>query len=748
LGPDCPIFGGCAARQEALGRPIIQFYKNEIVQDAIPLLLFAGPVRHAFNIAHSWKPLGKPARVTQSEGCKIRKIDDLNAVDFYHHYLGLHSAPATAFPLAVFEKGRDVFYLRQPILYDSQEGSITFSEAIPEGSVVQITEGARGYIIKNTRKAVQSLAPLAPEFIPRFAVSFSCLLRKEALGTTVGEEFNILKSALPARTPMIGFYGFGEICPLAPRSGSFLHNASLLTLLIGEMSEGTAETAAADECVSQVAVSEDGDKDAIQLCGVEETKRQVEFLRKMLARSERYRQRLENVKELNASLYRKIVQEMDAAHCELRDKEHELRISEERYRRIVETAAEGFILLDENLRIKDTNEAYCKMMGYSREELLGKTIFEMASAGYREFLQANQEALLAQDYRKREGIFTTKDGRRIPVLVHENTLRDGDNAFLGHVAFITDLSEQVALQKELLVSEMRYRGMYENAVQGMFQVTLSGKLIRVNPAYARMLGYDSPHELQSQDSAVPLYDSPGDRERMIDAVKQKRVLTDYELKLRRKDGSSVWIMLNVRYLEGEGDEPILEGIAIDNTARKMAEDELRRSREMFRSLAIHDSLTGLYNTRHLYRALEDLLVESAVGELPFSLVFMDMDNFKRVVDTYGHLNGSQALKEVAATIQECLDEPAFGVAYGGDEFVVVLPGFDKTRARRKVEEIRARMKETVYLSSQGHAVGLSASFGIAAYPEDAQNLTGLLALADKAMFHVKEKGKDAIGTTT
>jgi diguanylate cyclase (GGDEF)-like protein len=123
---------------------------------------------------------------------------------------------------------------------------------------------------------------------------------------------------------------------------------------------------------------------------------------------------------------------------------------------------------------------------------------------------------------------------------------------------------------------------------------------------------------------------------------------------------------------------------------------------------------------------------------------MDMDNFKRVVDTYGHLKGSQALQEVAQTIRACLAEPAFGVAYGGDEFVAVLQGFDKARALRKAEEIRTRMKETLYLTSHGHEVKLKASFGIATFPVDAGNVTGLLALADRAMFRVKEEGKDAV----
>ena len=123
---------------------------------------------------------------------------------------------------------------------------------------------------------------------------------------------------------------------------------------------------------------------------------------------------------------------------------------------------------------------------------------------------------------------------------------------------------------------------------------------------------------------------------------------------------------------------------------------------------------------------------------------MDMDNFKRVVDTYGHLHGSQTLQEVAATIKEILIEPAYGVAYGGDEFVIVLPGYGKNQAIDKVEEIRYRMSQTVYLSNQGLEVSVRASFGIATYPEDSANMTELLALADKAMFDIKKTGKNGV----
>ena len=234
---------------------------------------------------------------------------------------------------------------------------------------------------------------------------------------------------------------------------------------------------------------------------------------------------------------------------------------------------------------------------------------------------------------------------------------------------------------------------------------------------------------------------------MIRAVKKKGALVNHELKLKRKDGKPVWILANIRLTKNNENDSILEGILVDNTKKKALEKELRRDRKKFRSLAIHDNLTGLYNTRHLYKVLDDLIEENLITKKPFSLIFMDMDNFKHVVDTYGHLNGSQALKEVAITIKSCLRSPCFGVAYGGDEFVIVLPGFNKLQATEKAEQIRSQMKHTTYLTKAGHNVHLGASFGLATFPEDTDNRTGLLALADQAMFRIKQTGKDSIGVT-
>jgi len=166
------------------------------------------------------------------------------------------------------------------------------------------------------------------------------------------------------------------------------------------------------------------------------------------------------------------------------------------------------------------------------------------------------------------------------------------------------------------------------------------------------------------------------------------------------------------------------------------------------NLAIHDNLTGLFNTRYLYQSLTELIEASKTAKSSLSLIFMDLDHFKYVVDTHGHLNGSRAIQLVAATIKQSLDDPAYAVAYAGDEFVAVLPGFDQAKARQKADEICSRILSTVYVLDQGIEIRLQVSFGIATFPEQASDVTNLLGRADRELFAMKKERKQAEGRYT
>jgi sigma-B regulation protein RsbU (phosphoserine phosphatase) len=122
--------------------------------------------------------------------------------------------------------------------------------------------------------------------------------------------------------------------------------------------------------------------------------------------------------------------------------EEELSRSEAKFRRILATAAEGFVLMDDRMRIVDVNEAFCRMLGYDRHELVGRSPRELASRDFQRFLASDATRLLPRRHRIFEGAYRAKDGRRVPVLIHGNTLYDEDDRQLGFVDFVTDLTEQ------------------------------------------------------------------------------------------------------------------------------------------------------------------------------------------------------------------------------------------------------------------------------------------------------------------
>ncbi|BHH83166.1 sensor domain-containing diguanylate cyclase [Desulforhopalus sp. 52FAK] len=415
----------------------------------------------------------------------------------------------------------------------------------------------------------------------------------------------------------------------------------------------------------------------------------------------------------------------------------------EKYRRVLDATSEGFLELDLEFNIIDYNTAIEELTGRSGKTLLQTPVDDLYDkrSVFVHFADKNHLSF--------EAVFYNQTGEDRILLYKRSVLRDKSGLPNGFLVFLTELTELKKAQDDLKVVETRYKNIYKNAAQGMYQCRLDGTIVRVNPAFAKIFGYEQTTELiKNIPNIRTLYKTTNDRLQFVSELTHNRVITNYEMEMLHRDGKSVWVMINARLTEESEGPPLIDGILIDNTKKRMAQIKLHRSRERFRHLANHDSLTGLFNTRYLYKSLDKLTAESDETREPFSLVFLDMDNFKHIVDTYGHLNGSQALKEVAETFKQCLVNRSFGVAYGGDEFVLVLPQTEKKEALTIVEKIRNLMKNTVYLRKKDLKVKMSASFGVAVYPDDADDSVGLLALADEAMFHVKSSGKNAVGISS
>jgi diguanylate cyclase (GGDEF)-like protein len=160
------------------------------------------------------------------------------------------------------------------------------------------------------------------------------------------------------------------------------------------------------------------------------------------------------------------------------------------------------------------------------------------------------------------------------------------------------------------------------------------------------------------------------------------------------------------------------------------------------ALSVTDDLTRLYNSRFLNQALRRETKRASRGGKPLSLLFIDLDGFKMVNDTHGHLHGSQALVEAAALIRGSARETDVVARFGGDEFAVVLPETTSEGAGAVAERVRARIAEHRFLAGEGLSVRLTVSVGVATFPDVARSAEELLQAADRAMYQVKGAGKN------
>jgi diguanylate cyclase (GGDEF)-like protein len=157
-----------------------------------------------------------------------------------------------------------------------------------------------------------------------------------------------------------------------------------------------------------------------------------------------------------------------------------------------------------------------------------------------------------------------------------------------------------------------------------------------------------------------------------------------------------------------------------------------------------DEVTGFYNTRYLAVKLDRFIPEVLEHDLELSVVFLDLDNFKSIVDAHGHLLGSKVLGEAARVIHSMLGPEESLVRYGGDEFIVILPNCSQDKALELVRHLRQTINQACFLRDEGINLQLTASYGIATLPQDARDRETLLLLADRAMFCGKNRGKDYI----
>jgi len=173
--------------------------------------------------------------------------------------------------------------------------------------------------------------------------------------------------------------------------------------------------------------------------------------------------------------------------------------------------------------------------------------------------------------------------------------------------------------------------------------------------------------------------------------------------------------------------------------------ENARSVEKIQELTITDDCTGLYNARHLYKTLETEVYRSSRFGYEFTVLFIDLDHFKQVNDTHGHLIGSKLLAEIGYLIKAQLRLIDYAFRYGGDEFVILLPQTGKDAALVVAKRLRDNLRASMFCKEEGLNLNVRASIGVATYPHDAKSPHDIIRQADEMMYLVKNTTRDNIG---
>ncbi len=318
---------------------------------------------------------------------------------------------------------------------------------------------------------------------------------------------------------------------------------------------------------------------------------------------------------------------------------------------------------------------------------------------------------------------------------HSATLLPGSNGQPPLcIGTVTDVSGRRQIEEALRLSEKRYRTLIERNLAGVYRSTLEGRILDCNESFARIFGYASREEVLQQ-AAWDFYLKPEDRQAALARLLERQSLTNYELCLKRKDGSLVWVLESENLIEGpDGRLSVIEGTTIDITERKRAEEQVKH-------LAFHDPLTNLPNRLLFSDRLTLAVAQAHRHAQKLAVLFLDLDRFKVINDSLGHSVGDELLRQIAERIQEYVREGDTVARLGGDEFTLLVPGISAEEDAAKIaKKICDAIHDPFWID--GRELFVTTSMGVAVYPADGHDAETLVRNADSAMYRAKEQGRD------
>jgi diguanylate cyclase (GGDEF)-like protein/PAS domain S-box-containing protein len=368
--------------------------------------------------------------------------------------------------------------------------------------------------------------------------------------------------------------------------------------------------------------------------------------------------------------------------------------------------------------------------GLNLDALVGQPISAWFSASTMRVIQPATEAALRGETTR---VLVEEESSGRILAAHFAPVRDRRRRITGVVGHWQDLTAQQALQRAHAAALERFRIAFERAPIGMLMLTLDGRVERANAAFCELCGYTEP-ELVALSPFALVHSEDRERVEAQYASLRESRLTTFDFRLEHGRGHPLWVQATINVVTDE------QGVASGVLAHVQDISERRRYEDRLRYAADHDPLTGLLNRRGLEAALAGHLAYCRRYGARGALLVLDLDGFKFVNDTLGHMQGDEVISGLAQALAQRLRESDTIARLGGDEFAVLLPtqseGQTRVVCRSLLEQVRRHAAELPHANTGR----LTASIGVALLTEATVSVDELLIDADLAMYDAKAAG--------
>ena len=298
--------------------------------------------------------------------------------------------------------------------------------------------------------------------------------------------------------------------------------------------------------------------------------------------------------------------------------------------------------------------------------------------------------------------------------------------------------------QKLKTSELHYRRLFEAAQDGILILDArTGVIIDVNPYLIKMLGYSREEFLEKKIWEVGAFKDIEASQNAFEALQENEYIRYENLPLRAKDGRlfQVEFVSSIYSVDGE---KVIQCNIHDITERKKTQDALLKSEAFLREQSVRDHLTGVFNRRYMEETLERELLRALRKQISLGIIMLDVDEFKRFNDTYGHAAGDAILRELGNLLLGHTRGEDIPSRYGGDEFIVVLPDTSREVSRERAERLCTHARHFNIQFEEQTLEAVTLSLGVAAFPEDGTTSVAILRAVDAALYRAKREGRSRV----